>query len=59
MVELKGITIGSFKNIDRVNIEIDDMISLLSINSYGKSNCLDAIVFGMDFIRENVETKIE
>lgn len=57
-MKINRIKIDGFKNIDDVQIELNNnMLSLLSANSYGKSNFLNGIVFGFDFIRANVENK--
>lgn len=56
-IKINSITLGGFKNIDRVDVELDNIISMLSINSYGKSNFLNAIIFGIDFIHQPTEIK--
>ena len=56
-MEINSITIGGFRNIKSTKVEINDIISLLSINSYGKSNFLNAIIFGFDFIHMPTEIK--
>ena len=43
-MEINSISLGGFRNIENIKVEIDDIISLLSINSYGKSNFLNAII---------------
>lgn len=57
MLNINKIKICGFKNISNVEIEINDITSLLSINSYGKSNFLNGIVFGIDFIHASKEIK--
>lgn len=47
---LKSITIGNFKNVAETTIELDKIIAIVSTNNYGKSNLLEAIRFGFDFI---------
>lgn len=49
-MKIKKIKIGGFRNIKETTIELEDITSLLSVNSYGKSNFLNGIIFGMDFI---------
>ncbi len=56
-MEINSISLGGFRNIENTKVEIDDIISLLSINSYGKSNFLNAIIFGFDFIHMPTEIK--
>ena len=58
-MEIEKITLGGFKNIKNIEIELNKITSLLSINSYGKSNVLDAIIFGLNFIRAIGEQKRE
>ncbi len=50
MIKIDRIKIEGFRNINSVNAEISDITSLLSVNSYGKSNYLSGIIFGVDFI---------
>lgn len=57
MLSIDKIKIGGFRNISDVEIEINDITSLLSINSYGKSNYLNGIIFGIDFIQLPTEVK--
>lgn len=57
-MRINRIKIDGFKNIDDVQIELNNnMLSLLSANSYGKSNFLNGIIFGFDFIRAGTENK--
>ena len=49
---LNYIKIDGFKNIIDTTIELSKITSLLSVNSYGKSNVLTAIDFGFNFITE-------
>lgn len=49
-MRLKSITIGGFKNLKKSKIELQNIISIISPNNYGKSNLLEAIDFGVDFI---------
>lgn len=49
-MKLKSITVGGFKNIARTKLLLDRVIAVVSPNNYGKSNLLEAIDFGTDFI---------
>lgn len=50
-MEVKKITVDGFRNIKKTTICFDSIITaLVSLNGYGKSNVLDAIDFGFDFI---------
>lgn len=56
-MKIEKIKIGGFRNIKETTIELEDLTSLLSINSYGKSNFLSGIIFGMDFIHAPIDIK--
>ena len=56
-MEILNITLGGFKNIKKVRLSFQNIIALVSTNSYGKSNVLNAIEFGIDFIRNDEEIK--
>ena len=49
-MKIKKIKVGGFKNILNCEIDLKKIIGLLSVNSYGKSNLLKSIEFGIDFI---------
>ena len=49
-MKLMRITISGFKNISNCRIDIHKITGLLSVNSYGKSNLLNGIEFGIDFM---------
>lgn len=49
-MRIKRITIGNFKNLAETTLDLTRMIALVSTNNYGKSNLLEAIRFGFDFI---------
>lgn len=44
---------GGFRNIEDTSLKLSDLTALISLNSYGKSNLLTAIDFGIDFIEAN------
>lgn len=57
-MRLKGVKIEGFRNIKESEIIFgNDMTSLVSENSYGKSNLMEAIDFAVDFIRANASVK--
>ena len=56
-MDIKRIKIDGFKNLRNVELKLDNITSLLSINSYGKTNTLKALVFGVDFIIKPSEIK--
>lgn len=47
---IKSITIGGFKNLNRTRINLDKIVTLVSPNNFGKSNLIEAINFGVDFL---------
>lgn len=47
---IKRLTVGNYKNIATTTLDLTRMIALVSANNYGKSNLLEAIRFGFDFI---------
>jgi len=47
---IKSITIGGFKNLQKTKIDLEKIIALVSPNNYGKSNLLEAIEFGINFL---------
>ena len=51
------VTTGGFRNIKKINLVFDGMLALVSPNSYGKSNLIQAIDFGLEFISSPQEVK--
>ena len=47
---IKSITISGFKNLNRTKINLEKIIVLVSPNNFGKSNLIEAINFGVDFL---------
>lgn len=56
-MKINKITVGGFRNIRNVELTFDNILALVSLNGYGKSNLLTAIDFGIDFIRNDQEIK--
>lgn len=52
-MEILNISISGFRNISKVNLNFDKVTALVGLNGYGKSNVIDAIDFGFDFIHAN------
>lgn len=50
--DIKGIS-----NIEHVRINVGEMNALIAPNGYGKSNVLNAISFGMDFLKASMESR--
>ncbi len=56
-LKLEKIRIDGFKNILDSEIKLDKITSLLSTNSYDKSNLLEAIDFGFYFLNTTPKNK--
>lgn len=56
-MKLNRILIDGFRNIKSSEIYCREIVALVSLNSYGKSNLLKAIHFGVDFINAQEATK--
>lgn len=52
-MKINSITISGFKNLKKTRLELDSICALISVNNYGKSNLIEAIDFGFDFIHES------
>lgn len=56
-VKINSITVAGFKNIKKTKLELDNICALISTNNYGKSNLIEAIAFGFDFIHESRKSR--
>lgn len=54
---IKTITVGNYKNIALTTLNCPHMLALVSPNNYGKSNMLEAIRFGLDFLSASSKTR--
>ena len=52
-MKLKSVTVAGYKNLKKTRIILDGIAAIISINNYGKSNLLEAIDFGSDFMVSN------
>lgn len=52
-MRIKSVSVGGFKNLKRSTLLIDNITAIISPNNYGKSNLLEAINFGVDFLVSN------
>ncbi len=57
-MKIKSITVGNYKNIGLTKLELGQIVALVSINNYGKSNLLEAIKFGFDYITASPKMRI-
>lgn len=59
-MKLVRVMIEGFRNIDAVNIRLDNgIMALVAPNGYGKSNVISAIGFAVDFIKADLSSKRE
>lgn len=56
-MKLISARIEGFRNIENTEIMFGDITSLVSVNSYGKSNLMKAIDFAIDFMKADSEDK--
>ena len=56
-MELKSITINGYRNVYNSRIDFKNLISILSLNNYGKSNLLTSLVFGLSFMQQHPKIK--
>lgn len=56
-MRLLSLTVGGFRNLSETTIELGGISAFVSPNNYGKSNLLDAIDFGFDFINESPRSR--
>lgn len=54
---IKRITVGGYKNIDKLNIEFGHITAFVGLNNFGKSNILQSIDYAIKFIKETPEGK--
>lgn len=52
-MKIKSISIGGFKNLKKSTLQLENITVIISPNNYGKSNLLEAIDFGVDFLTSN------
>lgn len=52
-MKIKSITVGGYKNLRKTSLLLDTITAIVSVNNYGKSNLLEAIDFGVQFMFAN------
>ncbi|MDD2377578.1 MAG: AAA family ATPase [Bacilli bacterium] len=57
MINIERINIKGFRNIENIELKLGKITSLLSINSFGKSNLLNGMHFGIDFINKQEKVR--
>lgn len=56
-MRLTSITVGNFMNLAETTLDLTKMVAVVSTNNYGKSNLLNAIRFGFDFIEASAKVR--
>lgn len=57
-LEINRITLGGFRNISKIDLSFENITALVGLNGYGKSNVMDAIDFGFDFLHYTNQGKM-
>lgn len=56
-MKIKSISVGGFKNLKKSTLQLDNITAIISPNNYGKSNLLEAIDFGIEFLSSNFKDR--
>ncbi|ETA81925.1 AAA family ATPase [Youngiibacter fragilis] len=56
-MKINKIVLGGYRNIKGVELNLDSIIALVAVNSYGKSNVLSGISFGIEFVKATLTAK--
>lgn len=56
-MQLVRLTVGGFRNLAQTTIELGGLIAFASPNNYGKSNLLNAIDFGVEFLNASPRSR--
>ena len=54
---IKSFYIDGYRNLSNVTLNLNDITAIIALNNYGKSNLINAIRFGIDFIKGSNEIK--
>ncbi|MBQ8122435.1 MAG: ATP-binding protein [Ruminococcus sp.] len=54
---IKSFYIDGYRNLSNVTLYLNDITAIIALNNYGKSNLINAIRLGIDFIKGNNEIK--
>lgn len=55
--KIKSFYIDGYRNLSNVTLYLNDVTAIIALNNYGKSNLINAIRMGIDFIKGNNEIK--
>lgn len=56
-MKIKSMTIGNFRNLAETTLDLNRITAIISINNYGKTNLLEAIQFGFEFITASAKIR--
>lgn len=56
-MQLKRVSVGNYKNIADTTLDLNKLVAIVSVNNYGKSNLLEAIRFGFEFISASAKVR--
>ncbi len=59
VMKIQAVLIDGFKNLSNVRIGFDNITALVALNNFGKSNVLDAIDFGLAFMKAAMEDRAD
>lgn len=57
-MDILNISVGGFRNISSAKLNLSKITALVGLNGYGKSNIMDAIDFGIDYIHASASKKL-
>ena len=52
-MKIKSFRIDGFRNLDDVTVHLGGITALVATNNYGKTNLIDGIEFGVNYINAN------
>ena len=55
--KINSFYIDGYRNLSNVTLVLNDITAIIALNNYGKSNLINAIKMGIDFIKGSNETK--
>lgn len=56
-MKIKSVTVGGFRNLEKTQLLLGNITAVISPNNYGKSNLLEAIDFGIEFLCANAKSR--
>ena len=56
---LKQFKINGFRNLTNVTLNLNDVTAIIGLNGYGKSNVINAIKMGIEFIKASPKGKVK